>query len=179
MLEAGQLADAADLGIHRAQARTVTLAPDHALEMRRRDLAAALHQRAVGIKEQLRVVDGAAVTLVDADRHHHAGLACRLGNRIRCGGRNSDCLLQQSQVLFSGQQFNARLDGGEVRVVRHHGFRKGCELHALLAEFADLASDLFDGGFPAVKHGADLHCGGFDAGHDEVLKVMMYMHHMV
>jgi len=39
-----------------------------------RDLASSLNQRAVGIKEKLRVVQGSAVTLVDADGDNDARL---------------------------------------------------------------------------------------------------------
>src|SRR4249919_1123984 len=101
VLEAGQLADAADLGVHGAQARAITLAPDHAFEMCWRDLAATLHERAIGIKEQLRVVDGAAVALVDADGHNHVGFASSLGNRIRGGGGDGHRLLQQAHVFLA------------------------------------------------------------------------------
>ena len=50
----------------------VALPPDHALVVRRRDLARRLHQPPVGVEQQLRVVERAVVALVDADRHHRA-----------------------------------------------------------------------------------------------------------
>src|SRR5687767_4555314 len=51
MLPARQLADATDLAVNGAQTRAVALTPDHALVIGRRDLAAALDQRSVGVKE--------------------------------------------------------------------------------------------------------------------------------
>ena len=77
MLPARQLANAADLAVNGAQTGAVALAPDHALVIGGRDLAAALNQGAVGIKEQLGVVQGSAVTLVDADGHDNSRLPCR------------------------------------------------------------------------------------------------------
>src|SRR4249919_370371 len=101
VLEAGQMADSPDLGIRRAQPRAIALTPDHAFEMCRRDLATALYERAVGIEEQLRVVDGAAIALVDADGNHHVGFASSLGNRIRGGGGDGHGLLQQAHVFLA------------------------------------------------------------------------------
>ena len=86
MFKASQLTDAADFAVHCSQTRTVTLTPDHAFEVSRRDLAATLNQCAVGVKEQLRIVDGAAVTLVHADGHHHARLAGGLADGVSCRG---------------------------------------------------------------------------------------------
>src|SRR5207342_1593631 len=57
VLPACELSDAADCAVHRAQARTVALAPDHPLVIGRRDLAAALDQRAIRVEKQLSVVD--------------------------------------------------------------------------------------------------------------------------
>src|SRR5262245_5806613 len=72
VLPAGELADPANSAIDGAQARAVALAPDHALVIGRRDLAAALDQRTVRIEEELRIVDRAPVALIDADRSHQA-----------------------------------------------------------------------------------------------------------
>src|SRR5918912_3742718 len=74
VLPAGELANAADLAVDGAQTRAVALAPDHALVMGGLDLAAPLNQGAVGIKEKLGVVQGSAVTLVDADGHNDSGM---------------------------------------------------------------------------------------------------------
>ena len=52
MLPASQLTDATDLGINGAQAGAVALTPDHALVVGGRNLAAPLHQRAVGVNER-------------------------------------------------------------------------------------------------------------------------------
>ena len=78
VLPACQLANAADLAVDGAQARAVALAPDHALVIGGRDLAAPLNQGAIGIEEKLGVVEGSAVTLVDADGHDDSRLLGRL-----------------------------------------------------------------------------------------------------
>jgi len=55
VLPARQLSDAPHGTDHRPKSRTVTLSPDDALVVGRRDLAPALTHRAVGIEEQLGV----------------------------------------------------------------------------------------------------------------------------
>ena len=82
VLKTGQLADAANLAVDRAQARPVTLPPNHALVVGRRYLAATLDQGAIGVEQQLRVVETAAVTLIDADGYHDARLSGGLPERI-------------------------------------------------------------------------------------------------
>ena len=78
MFPACELANAADLAVNGAQTRAVALAPNHALVIGGRDLAAPLDQGAVGIKEKLGVVQRSAVTLVDADGHDNARLLGKL-----------------------------------------------------------------------------------------------------
>src|SRR5713226_2935094 len=68
------------------------------------------------------------------------------------------------------QKLDARLDGRKVRVIRHHRFGEGGELHAFLAEFVDLLRDLGDGCFTAIEHRAELDSGGFDDFHDKLLE---------
>jgi hypothetical protein len=128
-----------------------------------------LDQGAVGIKEQLCVVDRPAIALVDADRHHHPRLARSLADRVGCGRRYRHGLLEQSEMLDSGQKLNARLHRGKIRVVRHDGFRERRELHALLTEFEDLLHHLFDGGLTVVEYRTDLNCSGFDDFHYKLL----------
>jgi hypothetical protein len=83
MLPTRQLTNAADRAVDGAQTRAVALAPDHAFVIRRRDLATPLNQRAVGVEEQLGVVQGGAVALVDADGHDHARRFTRVADRVR------------------------------------------------------------------------------------------------
>ena len=87
MLPARQLTNAADLAVNGAQARTVALTPDHALVIRGRDLAAPLNQGAVGIEEQLRVVERSTVTFVDADGRDNSRLFAGFADGI--GGRRT------------------------------------------------------------------------------------------
>ncbi|MNG08702.1 hypothetical protein D3C84_920790 [compost metagenome] len=129
----------------------------------RRNLATGLNQGAVRIKQQLRVVQGTAIALVDADGHHHVGVLGGFANGIGGRGRHDDGLIEQFVVL--GTHFERRLHKGKVRVVRHDGFRENGELHAFLAEFMDLVDDLFYSAFTAVEHRCDLDGSGFDDGH--------------
>ncbi|MNO88794.1 hypothetical protein D3C76_802590 [compost metagenome] len=64
-----------------------------------------------------------------------------------------------------GAHGKGRLDEREIRVVRHDGFGKHGELHALLTQLENFLDDFVDGAFTAVEHGADLYGGGFDKGH--------------
>ncbi len=82
MFPAGERADAADRGVDDLEARAVALAPDHAFVKRRGDLAALQHHRAIGIEDQLRIVERAAVALVDTEDHDHAVLARRGRDRV-------------------------------------------------------------------------------------------------
>src|SRR5262245_42904512 len=129
MLPASQLADAPDGAVDRAQPRTVALAPDHAFVVGRADLAAALDQGAVGIKQQLSIVERAAIALVYANCHHHAGLLAGLADRRRRGRWHGHGLLEQSQILPDHLEWP--LHEGEIGVVRDNGFGKSCELDAL------------------------------------------------
>jgi hypothetical protein len=131
MLPAGELTDAPRLAVDRAKPRSVSLAPDHSLVIRRRDLAAALKQGSVRIEEELRVVERSAVALVDANRRDDARLLASLADRGDGRRRHGDGLLQQLQVLASGNDLVGRLYEGKIRVVRHHGFGKRRELDAV------------------------------------------------
>ncbi|MNQ86726.1 hypothetical protein D3C85_1019260 [compost metagenome] len=122
-----------------------------------------LDQGAVGIEQQLRVVQRAAIAFVDADGHDHAGLFGGGTDGISGVRRHGHRLIQQLVVL--GAHFERRLHEREIRVVRHDGFRKHGELHTLFAEFENLLHDFIHGAFTAVEYGADLDGGGFYEGH--------------
>src|SRR6185436_10180511 len=109
MLPAGELTDAARPAVDGAKTRSVSLAPDHSLVIRRRDLAAALKQGSIRIEEELGIVESPAVALVDADRHDDARLLASLADRVDGRRRHSDGLLQQLQVLASGNDLVSRL----------------------------------------------------------------------
>ena len=101
MLPARQLTNAADRAVDGAQTRAVALAPDHALVIRRRDLATPLNQPAVGIEQKLSVVHGVAVTLVDADRDDHPRLSARIADGVGRGRWHRHGLIEQFHVLAS------------------------------------------------------------------------------
>jgi hypothetical protein len=69
--------------------------------IRRRDLAAPLDQRTIGIEEQLRVVHRFAVTLVDADGYHDPRLLARVADCVGRSRRHHHGLIEQLQVLTS------------------------------------------------------------------------------
>src|SRR5690349_8942573 len=77
---ARQLSDPAHCAVDGTQARPIALSPDHPFVVCRADLSTALYQGAVGIEEQLGIVEGAAVALVDADGHYNAGLLGGFGD---------------------------------------------------------------------------------------------------
>ena len=88
MLPAHQLTNAPDGAVDGSQPGTVALPPDQALMVGRADLAATLNQGAVGIKQQLRVIDRAAIALIDANRHHHPGLLAGFADGAGGGRRH-------------------------------------------------------------------------------------------
>ena len=108
VLPARQLTNAADLAVDGAQARTVTLTPDHALVVRGRDLAAPLNQGAVSVEEKLGVVQGAAVTFVDADRRDDARLLARVADGVGGSRRHRHRLIEQLEVLAASSDLIRR-----------------------------------------------------------------------
>ena len=160
VLPAGELSNPSNRAIDGAQARAVTLAPDHALMIGRRDLAAALDQRAVRIEQKLRIVDRATVALIDTDRDDHARVLRGFADRAGLGGWDGDRLFQQALMLLAHRVRG--LDEGEVGVVGNDSLRESREPDTLFAQLADLLLDLLDRALPAVQHRADLHGGGFD-----------------
>ena len=164
VLPARQLADAADGAVDGTQPGCIALPPHHALVIGRRELAAALYERAVGIEQQLRVVDRVAVALVHADRHDHVRLARGRADRIGFRRRNGHRFVQEAQVFLALHE--GRLDEREIRIVGNHRFREGRELDAFFAQLSDFLDDFFDGPGTAVQHGTDLDGGGFYDGHD-------------
>ena len=110
MLPARQLTNAADSAVNGAQAGPVALAPDHALVVGRRDFAAPLDQRAVGIEEKLGVVERSTVTFVDADGHNNSRLFAGVADGIGGRRRHRHGLVEQLEVLASGNDLIWGLD---------------------------------------------------------------------
>src|SRR5215469_10494946 len=99
MLPACQLTNAADLAVDCPQTRAVALAPNHALVIGGRDLAAPLNQGAVGIKEKESIVQGSAITLVDANGHDNTRLLASFADGVGGRRRHGHCLVEQLPVL--------------------------------------------------------------------------------
>jgi hypothetical protein len=134
------------------------LAP--ALVVSGHDLAAPLNQRAVGVEEKLGIVESSTVSFVDADGHDDSRLLLRVADGIGSRRWYRYRLIEQLEVLTSGNDLVARLDERKVRVLGHHGFWKRGKLHSLLPEFLDLAHDLVDRSLAAIEDGTQLDCRG-------------------
>lgn len=110
-----------------------------------------LDERAVGIKQQLRVIDRAAIALVDADGDDHAsllgGLADGPGGVRRYGHR----LIEQFVVLRAHQV--GRFDEGKIGLVGNDRFRESRELDALPPKFEDLLDDFADSTLATAENG--------------------------
>ena len=98
MLPTGQSADASQRRLHNLETRAVPLAPDHPLVISRRDFSPLQNQFATAVEQQLRVVEGPTITLVDAQQNLHAVLAGSSRNGIGDRARNHHSLLVQSQM---------------------------------------------------------------------------------
>jgi hypothetical protein len=131
VLPTGELSDPSNGTIDGAQARAVTLTPDHSLMIGWRDLAAALDQRTVRIEEKLRIVDRATVALIDTDRDDYVRGLRGLADRTDLGGRDCDRLFQQTLMFLPHRECG--LHEGEVGVVGNHSLREGRELDILFA----------------------------------------------
>src|SRR5258705_5503783 len=128
MLPTRQLTNAADRAVDGAQTRAVALAPDHALVIRRRDLATPLNQPAVGIEQKLSVVHGVAVTLVDADGDDHLRLSARIADGVGRGRWHRHGLIEQFHVLASANDLIGGLEKRKIWIVRHACLMEGREL---------------------------------------------------
>jgi hypothetical protein len=88
-----------------------------------------LDERAVGIEQELRIIDRAAIALVDADGDDHASLLGGFGDHAGRVGRYGHRLIEQFVVLRA--HLIGRFDEGKIGVVGNDRFREGCELDAL------------------------------------------------
>src|SRR3982074_3246084 len=106
MLPAGQLTDASYGAVDTAQPRAIALTPDHAFMIGRRNLATVLDECAVGIEQELRVIDRAAIALVDADGDDHAGLLGGLADSPGSVGWVDKNSIPHSLVLADARKEN-------------------------------------------------------------------------
>ena len=148
VLPARQLADAPDGAVDGRQTGGVTTSPDHSFVEGGQDLAPTLQQSAVGVEEQLRVVERATIALGHADGHHDSRLPCRVGNGVDLGRRYRHRLVDQPQMFCI--ELERSLHKGEVGVVRHDRLGERRELNIVTTEFGDLVDDLLDCALTAV-----------------------------
>ncbi len=125
VLPASQLPDAAHGGVGRAEPVALALPPDHALVIRGRDLPAALHQGAVGVEEELRIVEGAVIALVDAERDHHPTPSRGFRHCVYGGPGDRDGLLVELEVRLA--HHGRGQDEREIWVIRDHRLREDDE----------------------------------------------------
>jgi|LNAP01.1.fsa_nt_gb hypothetical protein len=109
-----------------------------------RDFSPVLDQSSVGVKQQLRVVDCAAIALVDADAGDDLGLAASMADLPGYIAWHSDGFFKQQQVLLTHGKW--RLHERKIGVVRHHGFRENRKLHAFFSQLKQLTAEFIDGG---------------------------------
>src|SRR4029077_3166469 len=144
----------------------VTLPPDHALGERRRCLAAMLDQGAVRVKQQLCVVDGPTIPLVDADGADDSRLSAGVPDGVGRLRRHRYRVVEQEQLLVGN--LNGPLHRGEVWVIRHDRLGEGGELHTLVAKRNNLLDNLFHRPLAAVQHRTDLNRCGLDDCHLDI-----------
>ena len=127
VLPAGQGSDAADGRGHHLESGTIALAPHHPLVIGGGDLAAFEHHLAIGIDQQLGVVEAAAVTFVDPQQHVHPVSTSGVGDAVELGARDDHGLLIELEMRAAHQ--HSRLDEGKVGVVGQIRLRKDDQLH--------------------------------------------------
>ena len=155
MLPAGQRADAPGRGIHHLQPGAIALAPDHALMEGRRELAALQLERAVGIENQLGVVERAVVALIDAQHDDHAVPPRRRGDRLRHRARHRDRMLIEPEMLGPGE--HRRMDEGKIRIPGNEGLREYREFYAFLPGLRDRGQNALKRSGRGFEVGRDLH----------------------
>src|ERR1700726_5061349 len=87
MLPAGERTDPTESGVDSANPCAVSLSPHHALVVGRRDFPPFQHQATIRVKNQWRVIKGAAVALIHANHQHHSMLRRRLRTGLGDRGR--------------------------------------------------------------------------------------------
>ncbi len=157
---AGERAHLADPCVHHLEAGGIALAPHHSLVEGGRELAALEHQRAVGVEDQLRVVERTEVALVDAEHHHHAVHPRPLRHGLRHRPRHHHRALVEPHVV--GAHLHRRLHEREVRVVGQEGLWENDQLHALCGSPVDGFADLVERAVDRVEVGRNLDGRGAD-----------------
>ena len=102
---------------------------------------------------------------VNSDGHNHSRFLAGVADRVGGSRRHDHRLIEQLEVLTSGNDLVGGLDERKVRVVRHHGFRERRELHALVPKFVNLFHDLVDRSLAAIEDGTQLDRRGFHNSH--------------
>ena len=122
MLPARQRADATNGCVNRADTGAVPLSPDHALMIGRRDFAAFQQQATIVFKNQLRIVQGAAVALIHAHHQHHSVLGRRLRQQLGDRTRHLHGPFVKPQVILP--HLNCGSDKREIGIIRNERLGK-------------------------------------------------------
>ena len=126
---------------------------------------------AIGVDDELGVVERAAVLFVDADAEHHlvfdGGLHEGFGERAGDFHR----VIVESEVGFAGG--DGRLDEREIGVVGNESLGEDRELNAFFGGVRDGSAHFGHGGFPTVEVGCDLNGGGADGRHGGVTRYLL------
>ena len=154
VLPAGQGADAPQLRAHHLQAGAIPLAPHHPLVVGGGELAPFKHHLAVGIDQQLGVVEAAAIALVDAQQHVHAVLTSGGGDLAQLGAGQLHRLVVEAQM---GRPHQHRwLHKREIGVVGQKGFGEHDQLNRRLGGFCHRLQQPGQGALKAMQYRPDL-----------------------
>ncbi len=157
VLPAGQRADAPHRSVHHLQPGAVALAPDHPLMEGRRDLAALQPQRAVGVEDQLRVVERAMVALVDAEHDDEVVPAGGRRHRLRHRAGHHHGVVVEMDVLGAAQ--HRRADEREIRIPGHEGLGEDHQPRALAGRLRGRGEHALERARRRVEVRRDLHRG--------------------
>ena len=112
-------------GFDDLEAGAVALAPDHALVEGGRDLAAGEFQRAVGVEDDLGVVERAVVAFVHAEDDDHVVTPCGGADGVGDGAGDGDGVFVEPDVLLARRY--GWMDEGEIRIPGNECFGKDDE----------------------------------------------------
>jgi hypothetical protein len=150
-----QHTDSPDCSVHSSNSAAVALSPDHTFVIGWGNFATPQKKRTIRIENQLRVIEGSAVSLVNTYGKNHPRRLCRPPQSRGYGTRNFHRILIESQVFFASQ--NRRYDKRKIGIIGNKGFGENGQLYPLSSRLVDGVAHAIDS-VTSRKVRRDLDC---------------------